>query len=177
MRQYRETFTKWLFMLSIAVALSACGFQLRGKPNLPFKSVYLNVGPTSPVGVELKRYLKAAGIDVVDRKENAEAIFQLLSEARDKKILTLNSQGQISEYILYQRSSFTVTDAKGRPLLPPTEIVLKRDVSYNPNQELAQAAEEVLMYKDMQSDLVQQIMRRMSAITTMTPAVPVNGAP
>jgi LPS-assembly lipoprotein len=61
--------------------------------------------------------------------------------------------------------------------LPPTEIVLKRDVSYNPNQELAQAAEEVLLYKDMQSDLVQQILRRMSAITTMTPAVPVDGAP
>lgn len=175
MRQYRDIFTKWLLLLSVAVALSACGFHLRGKPDLPFKSIYLNVSPTSQLGVELKRYLKASGIVVVDDKKDAEATFQLLAESREKKILTLNTLGRVREYVLFQRTRFSVTDKEGKILVPPSEIVLKRDITYNEQQELSKQAEEALLYQDMQSDLVQQIVRRMSAIT-LTPAVPAEGA-
>ena len=171
--QYRDTFTKWLLLFCLTAALSACGFHLRGKAVLPFKSIYLNVPVTSQVGLQLKRYLKASGIVVTDNAKDAEAIFQLLSDTREKKILTLNSVGLVREYVLYQRSSFSVTDPKGRVLVPPTEILLKRDISYNEQAELAKQAEEETMYKDMQSDLVQQILRRMSAIS-VTPAVPVD---
>lgn len=175
MRQYRETFTKWLLLLSVAVALSACGFHLRGKPNLPFKSIYLNVPVNSPMGLQLKRYLKASGIVVTDNKKDAEAIFQLLSESQEQKILTLSTVGQVSEYVLYKRATFSVTDPKGKVLVPPSEIVLKRNISYNEQQALAKQAETVLLYNDMQTDLVQQILRRMEAIT-LTPEVPVDGA-
>jgi LPS-assembly lipoprotein len=174
MRQFRDTFTKWLLLLSVAVALSACGFHLRGKANLPFKSIYLNVPVNSQLGLQLKRYLKASGIVVTDNQKDAEAVFQLLSDTQEKKILTLNTVGLVREYILYKRSSFTVTDNQGKILVPPTEIVLKRDISYNEQQELAKQAEEVILYNDMQADLVQQILRRMSA-ATVTPAVPVDG--
>jgi LPS-assembly lipoprotein len=168
--QYRETFTKWLLLLSVAVALSACGFHLRGKPNLPFKSIYLNVSPTSPLGLQLKRYLKASGIVVTDNQKDAEAVFRLIADTQEKKILTLSTVGQVSEYVLYKRTSFTVLDANGKVLVPPSEIVLKRDISYNTQQELSKQAEEVILYNDMQADLVQQILRRMSAIT-LAPAV------
>jgi LPS-assembly lipoprotein len=174
MRQYRDTFTRWLLLLSAAVALSACGFHLRGKPNLPFKSIYLNVGPTSSLGIELKRYLKASGITVVDNRKDAEAVFQMLAESREKKILTINTQGLVREYVLYQRTRFSVIDSTGKILVPPNEIVLKRDITYNVQEELSKQAEEGLLYQDMQSDLVQQIVRRMSAIT-LAPAVPVDG--
>ena len=175
MRQYRETFTKWLLLLGVVVALSACGFHLRGKPNLPFKSIYLNVAVNSPMGLQLKRYLKASGIIVTDNKKDAEAIFQLLAESQEQKILTLSTVGQVSEYVLYKRATFSVTDPKGKILVPPSEIVLKRNISYNEQQALAKQAETVILYNDMQTDLVQQIMRRMEAIT-LTPEVPVDGA-
>jgi LPS-assembly lipoprotein len=172
--RYREIFTKWLLLLSVAVALSACGFHLRGKPNLPFKSIYLNVPPTSTLGLQLKRYLKASGITVTDNQKDAEAVFQLLADTQEKKILTLSTVGQVSEYVLYKRTSFIVLDAQGKVLVPPSEIVLKRDISYNTQQELSKQAEEVILYNDMQADLVQQILRRMSAIS-IAPAVPVDG--
>ena len=169
---YRQIFAKWLLLLSVAVALSACGFHLRGKPNLPFKSIYLD--SNTPLGLQLKRYLKASGIVVTDNRKDAEAVFQLLADTQEKKILTLSTVGQVSEFVLYRRTSFTVIDAKGKVLVPPSEIVLKRDISYNTQQELSKQAEEVILYNDMQSDLVQQILRRMSAIT-LAPAVPVDG--
>jgi LPS-assembly lipoprotein len=163
MRQYRELFTKWLLLLSVAVALSACGFHLRGKADLPFKSIYLNVPVNSVLGLQLKRYLKASGIVVTDTPQEAEAIFQLLADTQEKKILTLNTVGLVREYVLYKRSTFVVTDNKGAVLVPVNEIVLKRDISYNEQQELSKQAEEVILYNDMQADLVQQILRRMSA--------------
>jgi LPS-assembly lipoprotein len=163
MRQYRELFTKWLLLFSVAVALSACGFHLRGKADLPFKSIYLNVPVNSTLGLQLKRYLKASGIVVTDTPQQAEAVFQLLADTQEKKILTLNTVGLVREYVLYKRTTFVVTDSKGTILVPPNEIVLKRDISYNEQQELSKQAEEVILYNDMQSDLVQQILRRMSA--------------
>jgi LPS-assembly lipoprotein len=80
-----------------------------------------------------------------------------------KKILTLNTNGRVREFSLYQIFSFVVRDNKGAILVPPTNITLKRDITYDENQELAKQAEEALLYRDMQSDLVQQILRRLSA--------------
>ena len=43
-------------------------------------------------------------------------------------------------------------------------LTLKRDIGFNESQVIAKEAEEELLYRDMQSDLVQQILRRMSAL-------------
>ena len=56
--------------------------------------------------------------------------------------------------------------------LAPTLITLKRDISYNSSQELSKDAEEVLLYRDMQSDMVQQILRRLAAIKMAQPTQP-----
>ena len=44
---------------------------------------------------------------------------------------------------------------------------LTRDISFN-DQVLAKEAEEVLLYRDMQTDMVQQIVRRLSAAQLAT---------
>ena len=45
-------------LLLLALALSSCGFQLRGSGgeyNMPFKSIYLAFPETSSLGTELRR--------------------------------------------------------------------------------------------------------------------------
>ena len=59
---------------------------------------------------------------------------------------------------------FRVRDAAGAELLGPTEINLRRPITFNETQVLAKESEEVLLYRDMQTDLVQQVMRRLVAI-------------
>ena len=44
------------------------------------------------------------------------------------------------------------------------QIELRRDITFNDNQTLAKESEELLLYRDMQVDAVQQIIRRMSVI-------------
>ncbi|RZI41422.1 hypothetical protein EGT07_17700 [Herbaspirillum sp. HC18] len=156
--------------MTAAFALSACGFQLRGAngtAGLPFKTVYIGVGETSPLGIELRRYIRASGsTTVVTDPKAAEAIIEVLNEARERSTLTLNTQGRIREYSLYYRLRFRVKDNQGKELLAPTEIVLKRDLSFNESQAIAKEKEEEMLYRDMQSDLVQQILRRMAALKT-----------
>src|SRR5436190_19486729 len=128
------------------VMLSACGFRLRGsgpQPVLPFKTLFVSVSDTSPVGVQLRRNLDAmSNIEVVTDRKLADAALEVLSEGRDKQVLSLNSQGRVREYTLLYRLNFRVVDKEGRQLLAPTELVIRRIQSFNENQVLAKEAEE-----------------------------------
>jgi LPS-assembly lipoprotein len=168
MNALRSTFLRAGAMLLLAVALSACGFQLRGSGGqyqMPFNSIYLGFADTSPLGIELRRNLRGGdGVIVVDDAAKGEARFDVLSETRGKSILSLNSQGRVREYLLTYTLVFRVRDAKDAELLGPTEITLKRSIAFNESQVLAKESEEALLYRDMQTDLVQQILRRLAAI-------------
>ena len=157
-----------IIALSSLSGLQACGFKLRGSNGgvtLPFKTLFINVAESSPLGLELKRNIRAnGGTEIVANADAAEARLEVLSELRDRAIQSLNSQGRIRQYTLFYRFSFRVTGKDNAVLLAPTEIVLKRDISFNESQALAKESEEGLLYRDMQSDLVQQIVRRLAAI-------------
>jgi len=155
--------------LMLIATLSACGFQLRGSNgqyNMPFKTIYLAFPESSALGTELRRNLRGGGDKVVvtTKPEEAEALFDVLGESRGKQILSLNSQGRVREYLLTYTLVFKLRDAKGGELLGPTEITLKRPITFNENQVLGKESEETLLYRDMQTDLVQQIMRRLVAV-------------
>jgi len=94
----------------------------------------------------------------------AQALFDVISETRGKSILSLNSLGRVREYSLSYTLVFQVRDANNRQLLAPTEITLRRNIAFDESQVLAKESEEALLYRDMQSDLVQQILRRLAAI-------------
>jgi LPS-assembly lipoprotein len=160
-------FTAVLLVL-LALTLSSCGFKLRGSNgqyHMPFQSIYLGFGENSPLGVELRRNLRGGdSVVVVTDPAKAEAKLDVLSEARGKTILSLNSQGRVREYLLTYTLVFRVRDAKDAEILGATPISLQRSITFNESQVLAQESEEALLYRDMQSDLVQQILRRLAAI-------------
>lgn len=154
--------------LTTALLLSACGFQLRGsngQASLPFKTIYIGIPESSPLGIELRRNIRASGdTTVVTDPKEAQAIIEVLQESREKATLSLNTQGRVREYSLYYKLRFRVKDGKDKELLAPTEILLKRDISFNESQVIAKEKEEEMLYRDMQTDLVQQILRRLAAL-------------
>ena len=153
--------------LTVAVLLAACGFQLRGSTELPFRTLWVGFSEASPLGTEFKRYIRSGtSTELVTDPAKAEAKLQVLSESRDKEILSLDSTGQVREYTLYYIFVFKVDDGKGRDFIAPTRITLKRDITVDNNTILAKQAEEDLLYRDMQSDLVQQLLRRLAAVKT-----------
>jgi len=153
-----------MVLLCLVALLASCGFQLRGSTELPFRTLWVGFSDASPLGTEFKRYIRSGtSTRLVDDPLQADARLQVLGEARDREILSLNVDGRVREYNLFYTFVFKVDDGKGRDYIAPTRITLKRNISVNENTELAKAAEENNLYRDMQSDLVQQLLRRLAA--------------
>ena len=150
-------------LLLAACMITACGFQLRGTADVPFESLYV---PQSAggIGLELKRSIQAGTrAKVVDDPKQAAAILEFTEETRLKEILSLTGQGRVREYLLRYRVGFRVHDGKGKDFVPANTVMLLRDISFNDADVLAKESEEQLLYRDMQTDMVQQILRRLAA--------------
>jgi len=159
-------------LLLIAMLLSACGFQLRGsfRGQLPYESLYIDLPENSDVGIALRRQIAALGnTRLAKNKESATAIFQQVTDRREKSILSVNAAGQVREYRLQTTYSFRIVDPKGRELVAANDIILMRDITFNDSVILAKGQEETLLWRDINFDLVSQIMRRLSIVKPKAP--------
>lgn len=151
-------------ILALSGLLAACGFQLRGNYALPFATLSIGMAPTSAFYAQLKRSIEASSpTRIVDDPKDAEAHLIVLGDTSQKVILSLNAAGRAREYNLVRTFSFKVSGPAGSELVPPSQIVLHRDITYNDDLVLSKESEEALLWRDIQTDLVQQIMRRLAA--------------
>ena len=152
-------------LICIALLLSACGFQLRGAYTLPYESLHIALPDGSVIGAGLKRQIRAGGgTRIVDTREEAQGSFQQVTDLRERQILSLSTAGRVREVRLRYRYTYRVIDPKGRELVPSTGVELTRDVTYDDSAVLAKEQEELLLWRDMETDLIQQLLRRLSAI-------------
>ena len=148
----------------LAAMLSACGFHLRGTASLPHESLYISGPAYSAFANDLKRAIQSGtGTRVEDDAGNADATLFILGENRAKSILTLTSQGTVREFQLRYSVVYRLADKQGKEIVPPTEIALVRSYVFNDQQVLAAESEEAFLYRDMQQDAVQQLLRRLAA--------------
>ena len=163
-RASKSTFRRAFIGATAGVLLAGCGFQLRGSAKLPYESIFVDLPESNPFGAELKRYLRA-GTDtrIVPVRDDAQAILVAARESRSKTILSLSSSGRVREFRLKYNVDIRLIDRQGRDMIAPMTLVIERDFGFNDNQVLAKEAEEALIYRDMQTDMVQQILRRVEA--------------
>ncbi|MFA6971139.1 MAG: LPS assembly lipoprotein LptE [Gallionella sp.] len=154
---------KSLTILALTMLLAACGFHLRGEARMPFSTLYIEAAnPGSLMISELRRSLEANHVKLAKTAEKAEVVLNIASDLPEKQILTLGGSGRVSEFQLRYRVSLRAYDNERREWLPSDELLLSRDFSYDDAQILAKESEEALLYQSMRSDMVQQIMRRLS---------------
>ena len=160
----------------LALALSAtllqgCGFALRGAPNYVFDTVAVMPERSGGVAAELSRFLGTRVRPAVTPEGGTppDAVVQVLSESRQKVVVGLNAAGLVREFELRLVVRFSVRTPKGKVLIEPTDIRLERNVSFNEATVLSKETEEVMLNRDMQTDAVQQIVRRLAAIKSLAP--------
>lgn len=161
-----------LLILLLAAIIAGCGFQLRGTQggNLPYKTMFIALPETADVRVWLERYIRATGgTEIVGTAKQAEASFQQLADSRQKTILSVNAQGRVREYRLQLSYRFRVVNNEGQEIIAPNEVNLSRDITYDDSSVLAKDMEEGVLWRDMNNDLVSQIMRRLSLIKPKDP--------
>lgn len=152
-----------LIMLFTAMMLAACSFHLRGQAGMPFSTLYLETAnPNTPFTKELRRNLEVNKVKLVDTAKQADVVLDIVSETPDKQILTLDASGRVNEYELFYRVSMRAFDLKKQEWIPAEEFMMHRDFPYDYNSILAMEAEEDLLYQSMRTEMVQQIIRRLS---------------
>jgi LPS-assembly lipoprotein len=160
-----------LALAAASIAASGCGFQLRQAPHFAFSTIYVGAAPNSSFGNELKRTIAFSdGVTVIGdatRIDTAQVVLDVLADQREKVVVGLNASGQVREFQLRTRFKFKLRTPQGKELIPETELLQQRDISFNESAVLAKETEESLLYRDMQTDLVQQLMRRLAALKTL----------
>lgn len=151
-----------------AALLAGCGFQLRKAPDFAFDSILVTADVNSPLANQLRRSLAADGrvrvLPPGTDPAQVQVVLDVPVEQREKVVVGLNSTGQVREFQLRLRTRFRLRTPQGRELIPETELLQQRDISFNESAVLAKEAEESLLYRDMQNDIVQQLMRRLAAL-------------
>src|SRR3990167_3536580 len=140
--------------------MGGCGFKLRGAQTYTFQTLAIMPNPGGPLAIELRRSF-GDSVRVLAPHEpisQAQVVLDILQEQREKTVVGVSSSGQVREFQLRIRVKFRVRNRDGDELTPPAEIVQQRDMSFSESAVLAKEAEEVLLYRDMQSDMVQQLM-------------------
>lgn len=145
----------------LLLLLSGCGFQLRGSQTLPFESVAI-ANASGDLLVELTRAFHTTSARVVGEGDAPQVVLELTPESRERQILSVSGAGRIAELKLVYRLGFKLRDAQGRLWLPPQELLLTRELTFDATRTLAKEQEEALLYRDMQRDAVNQILRRLS---------------
>lgn len=158
----------WLVLILALIA--GCGFQLRGSYALPYESLYLSMPDYSVIGATLKRAIRSSATTrLALTASDAQATLLPGAEYRDRVILSVSGTGRVSELRLRYLYPYRVVDVKGRDLVPPATIELVRDLTYDDSNILAKQQEEALLWRDMENDLVQQLMRKLAAVKPVFP--------
>ncbi len=150
----------------LTLASAGCGFRLRGSQSYPFQTLAILPQPGGPLASELRRSFGSAVRVLAPEAPltQAQVVLELLQDQREKTVVGVSSAGQVREFQLRIRVKFRVSSGAGKELVPDAEILQQRDISFSESAVLAKEAEEALLYRDMQTDVVQQLMRRLASV-------------
>ncbi|TSE29246.1 LPS-assembly lipoprotein LptE [Tepidimonas thermarum] len=159
-----------------ATALAGCGFRLRGAGlRFAFRTLRVQAGADSDVLQRLRAQLQAAGVAVLDataRGPDGEAavpdvILQVLQDQRERVVVGTTAAGQVRELALRRRVRFALRTPGGRELIAPTELLQERELSFSETVVLGKEAEEALLFDDMRTAIVRQLLVRLSAVSAL----------
>ena len=173
-RQLMRRLSLGLSMAGVALVsggLSGCGFALRQPTQFAFKTIYLTLPANSALGTEMRRSLLATGQlqvlkDPVEMLKS-DVVLDIFSEERQRLVVGLNASGQVRDLQLRLRSKLRLRTPAGKAVIPDVELFQHRDLRYTETVALSKEIEVATLYRDMQTDIVQQIMRRLGAVRAL----------
>ena len=151
-------------VLAIAM-LQGCGFKLRGKVELaPMLSDVFVEATDLDISSDIKKSLKFSGANVLASEASASSIL-LVDSRYEREVRNLDSRGLATSYILRYEVRFKVVDSSGEDVYVSPIIRQRRNFDFSASELLEKEDEEEFLKKDMRKELVQQIMRQISAIS------------
>lgn len=153
-------------IVSLALALTACGFHLRNDLVLPDDLGPLHVRSVdrySPLADALKTGVRRAGAQVDETGKNV-AVLELLSERWGDTPISVDQFGRAQEYSLRYAVIFELRRADGTKLVPRTTIELSRDYISNPVNTIGTEGEREILARELRREMSASVLRRVGAV-------------
>ncbi len=163
MKRYISNISMGFLLLTIA----GCGFQLRGSADLPtsLQTMYVQgINMQQGLGLELKRGLARNGVTVLSDYQQDSAVLTILDNKFERRVLSVGSDAKVSEFELHVIVLFKVIDGDGNLLIESQSVEAQRDYQFDQNQVLGKDEEERLLQEQLNQQLVQSILRRLSVL-------------
>ncbi|HAO25608.1 MAG TPA: hypothetical protein DCQ49_11070 [Methylophaga sp.] len=157
---------KKLVIAVLCTMVAACGFQLRGAADLPESIQTMHIQGISMregLGLELKRTLRRNGINVIDDYSEGAAVLSFLKNRYERRVLSVGGNAKVSEYELILEVTFQLTDKQQNKLIDNESLEARRDYQFDQEQVLGRDGEESLLREEMEKQISQAIVRRLSA--------------
>ena len=153
----------------LVLVLAGCGFHLRNPASFAFDTVAVTPERGAGVAGGLARYFgdRLHPVASAHGEPPAQVVVDILEEQRNEAVVGVNSSGQVRELQLRLQVRFRVRTPQGRELISPTPVAQQRELSFNETVVLAKDAEKAALFQEMQSDIVQQLLRRIAAIKSL----------
>lgn len=158
-------------LLAGALFLQGCGWHLRGAQPLPpeLQTLFLQVASeNSSFARSLKRSLKSMDVQLADQNTGAPYSLVVSDVNRTTRTISTTSAAKVAEYALTSSINFSVKNQQGETLIPQTLLSVEKSYLYNSNNAVSSYEEEALLRREMERDLVQQLIRRYRAIKPTT---------
>ncbi len=152
---------------SLALGLTACGFQLRGEARLPavMAQTWLDIPDrNSAFARELSLRLRAGGIEVLAQPTSASATLKVHGESLRSEPLTISGQARVREFVLVFDLDFELLDAQGQELIARETLRLTREYGFDEQAILAATREEEWLRAELRQAMASRLMRRLEAI-------------
>ena len=163
-----------LLLIALVSVLAGCGFRLRGSADSVAVLTALDVSATQTYGelvTNVERTLTQQGI-AVNPEGGADYRLHLLGERATRRSVSTTNQVSVAEYVLLLAVDFELFDRAGDRLLPLTTIITERIYSFDRGSFVGSNEEEALLGREMQADIIQQILRRLDATLKDSRATP-----
>jgi LPS-assembly lipoprotein len=159
-----------IFIL-LALAMTACGFNLRSTQQLPpiFDSLHVrDLAQVSPLATQLRATLTASGVSVVTTEtEQASHVLELGNEEFSRRTTAVNSRARAAQYDLHLSVNVSLI-SQGEYLLGPERLYTERSY-YEDIANISGSNEALdLLQQEMRQELIEQLLRRLRALTINT---------
>lgn len=148
----------WLSLLTLA--LSACGFHLRGQFTLP--PLLQPVAVVSTVPTLEDRV--SAGIQRMGVTVSADAPMQvhITRETVTRQTSTVDRLAKAAEYTLFYELNFQLKYASGIPAQPERSIRLRRTYQFDNTRIVGKFDEEATLEEDMRQQAIAQLLTQLA---------------
>ena len=152
-----------LTIIVTLVLISACGFQLQTRTDLPaeMQRTRLEVQlPYSTFARRLETYLEQGGVKVVTALDDAAVLEVPVNNSR-KEIQSIGDNARVREFLIRHTVKFRLLDSEGNELIPLQTFEQSRVYSFNEQNILAAEREDEFLRNDLSDSLARMVVRRL----------------